>query len=168
MTHLDEPILGAEYDRPPRAAEPHPGLVSQIRHLVDEQPFCVLCTQGDSQPYGSVIAYAFTDDLRRYFFATQVATRKFKLLTECQRVALVIDSRCQHLDEMTEVEAVTITGRATRVAESPDHRSAVARLRGRHPYLAGFLEATSTAVFRVDVVRYLHVTRFQEVSQWIP
>jgi nitroimidazol reductase NimA-like FMN-containing flavoprotein (pyridoxamine 5'-phosphate oxidase superfamily) len=168
MKHIDEPILGAEFNRPPHAAAPNPGLASRIRRLVEGQPFCVLCTQGARQPYGSLIAYAFTDDLRSYFFATQVATRKFKLLSECQHVALLIDSRCQHPDDMTQVDAVTITGRATELEAGPERREAVGRLRDRHPYLAGFLEAASTAVFQVDVVRYLHVTRFQEVSQWIP
>jgi nitroimidazol reductase NimA-like FMN-containing flavoprotein (pyridoxamine 5'-phosphate oxidase superfamily) len=168
MNNIDEPMLGAEFNQPPGTAAHNPGLVSRIRRLVEGQPFCVLCTQGASQPYGSLIAYAFTEDLRSYFFATQVATRKFKLLTECQRVALVVDSRCQHPDDMTQVDAVTITGRATHLESGAEHRAAADRLRDRHPYLLGFLEAASTAVFRVDVVRYLHVTRFQEVSQWIP
>jgi hypothetical protein len=38
----------------------------------------------------------------------------------------------------------------------------------KHPGLASFVTAPSTALFRVDVVRYLHVWRFQEVRQWVP
>jgi hypothetical protein len=38
----------------------------------------------------------------------------------------------------------------------------------RHPYLRGFVEAPSTAIFRVQALRFLHVTRFQEVRQWVP
>ena len=41
-------------------------------------------------------------------------------------------------------------------------------LTARHPYLKSFVESPSTALFRVDAVRFLHVTRFQEVRQWIP
>jgi len=30
------------------------------------------------------------------------------------------------------------------------------------------VKAATCALFRVDVVRFLHVARFQEVNQWIP
>jgi hypothetical protein len=39
---------------------------------------------------------------------------------------------------------------------------------GRHPYLKSFVNTATCALFRVDVVRFLHVARFQEVNQWIP
>ena len=38
----------------------------------------------------------------------------------------------------------------------------------KHPYLKSFLQATTCALFRVDIVRFFHVVRFQEVHQWIP
>jgi nitroimidazol reductase NimA-like FMN-containing flavoprotein (pyridoxamine 5'-phosphate oxidase superfamily) len=140
----------------------------QIRALLDEQPFAVLCTQGSGQPYGSVIAYAYSDDLRSVAFCTPVATRKYRLLAECKNVALVIDSRCQHLDNMMQVEAVTATGHAVQLESGPENERWAARLTARHPQLKGFVAAPSSALFRLDIVRYLHVTRFQEVHQWIP
>lgn len=165
---LDEPIFDAEFDQKEINTSQNPNLADQIRQLVDQQSFCILCTQGESQPYGSLIAFAFTDDLKHIFFTTPKATRKYKLLTECQRVALVIDSRCQHLDDMTQVDAVTITGKATQIRSGADYELGISLLKNRHPYLVGFLDSASTALFRIDVVRYFHVTRFQEVSQWIP
>ena len=165
---LDEPIFDAEFDQKEINTSQNPDLADQIRQLVDQQSFCILCTQGESQPYGSLIAFAFTDDLKHFFFTTPKASRKFKLLSECQRVALVIDSRCQHLDDMTQVDAVTITGKAVQIQAGADYEKGIDMLKHRHPYLANFLESASTALFRIDVVRYFHVTRFQEVSQWIP
>ncbi|UCE05036.1 MAG: pyridoxamine 5'-phosphate oxidase family protein [bacterium] len=165
---LDEPIFDFEFDQTAIKVSQNHNLVDQIRQLVDQQSFCILCTQGGSQPYGSLIAYAFTDDLKHFFFTTPKVTRKFKLLSECQRVALVIDSRCQHLDDMTQVDAVTITGKATQIQTGVDYEQGISLLKSRHPYLANFLKSASTALFRIDVVRYFHVTRFQEVSQWIP
>ena len=64
-----------------------------IRALVAEEPFAVLCTQGEGQPYGSVVAFAFDHDLKSFVFATPRATRKFRLLSQCDRVALVVDNR---------------------------------------------------------------------------
>jgi len=35
----------------------------RITRLIESQPFAVLCTQGQGQPYGSLVAYAVTEDL---------------------------------------------------------------------------------------------------------
>ena len=168
MDITDRHIFDAEFDQKKVKTSQNPELVDRIRRLLSQQSFCILCTQGHNQPYGSLIAYAFTDDLKHFFFTTPTATRKFKLLSECNRVALVIDSRCQHLDDMTQVDAVTITGKAMQIQPGVDHDKGEDMLKNRHPYLESFLESASTALFRIDVVRYFHVTRFQEVLQWIP
>jgi nitroimidazol reductase NimA-like FMN-containing flavoprotein (pyridoxamine 5'-phosphate oxidase superfamily) len=168
MTNIDEPIFDSESKRREDNSEKNVNLAIQIRRLVESQLFCILSTQGNNQPYGSLIAYAYTEDLKHFFFKTHVATRKYKLLQECPQVALVIDSRCQHLEDMTEVEAVTITGKATRLKTGADYELGIDMLRKRHSYLGKFLEISSTALFKIDVVRYFHVMRFQEVSQWIP
>jgi hypothetical protein len=83
-------------------------------------------------------------------------------------VALVIDSRPDHVDDFMSVEAVTATGRAT-LLEDEAHFERWARLLvARHHYLEGFVRAPSSALFRIDIVRFIHVARFQEVRQWTP
>jgi hypothetical protein len=39
---------------------------------------------------------------------------------------------------------------------------------GRHPHMAAFVLAESSALFRVEVLRYFHVCHFQHARQWIP
>ena len=143
-------------------------LQEQIRALLDGQPFAVLCTQGGGQPYGSLVAYAASDDLRAVTFATPLATRKYRLLSECQQVALVIDSRSQTSNNLMQVEAVTATGRATQLQTGPEYERWATLLTARHPQLRRFVAAPSSALFRIDMIRYLYVTRFQEVHQWTP
>ena len=143
-------------------------LAIQIERLVSRQPYGVLCTQGRSQPYGSLVALGVTDDLTAFVFATPVATRKYRLLSECEHVALVIDSRSGQPDELMDVEAVTVTGRARQVPPGPDFELWAKLLIDRHPHLAPFVHAESSALFRIEVVRYFHVCRFQEVKQWVP
>ena len=168
MDRYDEPIrepedVGAHCRTPEQRA-----VREQIRALLQGQPFAVLCTQGGGQPYGSVVAYAYSDDLCSATFATPVATRKYRLLCECENVALVVDSRSQHPEDMMQVEALTATGRAVQLQAGPEYDRWATRLTARHPQLQTFVAAPSSALFRVDIVRYLHVTRFQEVHQWIP
>jgi hypothetical protein len=83
-------------------------------------------------------------------------------------VALVIDSRSKFPDEMMKVEAITATGRATEVTSKPDLNRFGSLLIQRHPHLESFVNSSSSAVFGVDIIRYLHVSRFQEVRQWLP
>ncbi|MGD8627165.1 MAG: pyridoxamine 5'-phosphate oxidase family protein [Anaerolineae bacterium] len=166
---MDEPLLGPEFHEPfTGPPEEEAKLVDGIRDLVGSQPFAVLCTQGGGQPYGSVVAFAVTRDLRSFMFATPRATRKYRLLSDCERVALVIDNRGQYPDDMMKVEAITVTGQARQVPPGPQFDAWGSLLTARHPYLRTFIKAPSTALFRVDVVRILHVTRFQEVRQWLP
>jgi uncharacterized protein YhbP (UPF0306 family) len=145
-----------------------PGVEANIRRLVQRQPFAVLCTQGEGQPYGSLVAYATTRDLSTALFATPKATRKFRLLSQCDHVALVIDSRPDFPDDLMQVEGVTATGRAALVEEGPDFERWARLLTDRHPQLAHFVRAASSGLFRIEIIRYFHVSHFQEVRQWIP
>jgi hypothetical protein len=90
------------------------------------------------------------------------------LLTECDRVAMLVDNRGRFPDDMMKVSAVTVTGRASRIESGADLEQWSRLLVERHPYLKHFVRAPSTALFRVDAVRFLYVTRFQEVRQWVP
>jgi len=152
------------------APDPGPGrnFGRTIRRLLESQPYGVLCTQGQGQPYGSLVAYAMTHDLDSAVFATQKATRKYRLLSECAHVALVVDNRSALPGRLMDVEAVTATGRAHEVATGPEFEQWSRLLTDRHPYLNTFVRSASCGLFRIDVVRYFHVTRFQEVRQWVP
>jgi uncharacterized protein YhbP (UPF0306 family) len=164
----EEPVLGPEFNAPLVKESSTPTVAECIHALIVDQPFAVLCTQGEGQPYGSVVAFAFDQDLASFVFATPRATRKFRLLSECARVALVVDDRGKFPEDLMKVGAVTITGRAQQLEPGPEFEKWARLLTVRHPYLLSFVESPSTALFRVDAVRFLHVTRFQEVRQWIP
>jgi hypothetical protein len=159
------PDVDAEAASPAGAEPPLP---ERIRHVVKGEPYAVLSTQGDGQPYASIVAFAMTDDFRTAVFATPIATRKYRLLTACDRVALLIDNRCKHPDNMMRIEAITATGRAIRVepGDASDRWSGV--LLAKHPHLTGFVSSPSVALFRIEIVRFFHVERFQEVHEWRP
>ena len=140
----------------------------RIRALLDQQPFAVLCTQGGSQPYGSLVAYAFGRDLAAAVFATPVETRKYRLLSECDRVALVVDTRSEFPGDFMKVEAVTATGRAVQLHDGPEFERWANMLTARHPQLESFVHAPESALFRIEIASYTYVTRFQEIHRWAP
>ncbi len=168
MPIADEPLFPR---RPPHELDPdenESGLGPKIQRLVKDQLYGVLCTQGHGQPYGSMVAFAFSEDLSYAVFTTPVATRKYRLLTECDHVALVVDNRPLYPNDMMKVEAVTATGKVTNVDRGPLFEEYARLLTNRHPQLGSFVTVSSCALFRIDVFRFFHVTRFQEVGQWVP
>ena len=168
MKHGDEPLFDDNNMEDSPGTEANLAVRERIRQLADQQPYAVLCVQGEGQPYGALVAFAFSEDLRHAVFVTPVATRKYRLLSECDHVALVIDNRPNKADELMEIEAVTVTGRSQLIERGGEFDQWAGLLVRRHPYLESFVKAPTCALFRVDVVRFLHVARFQEVSQWIP
>lgn len=150
------------------AGDTQESLQSRIKRLVEGQRYAVLCTQGQGQPYGSLVAFAMTPDLTHAVFATPKATRKFRLLSECDHVALVIDNRPEFPDRLMEVEGVTATGRASMVQAGDEFERWARLLTARHSHLQHFVRSASCGLFLIRVVRYFHVSRFQEVQQWVP
>ncbi|NRA46055.1 MAG: pyridoxamine 5'-phosphate oxidase family protein [Oligoflexales bacterium] len=168
MSNWDEPILGPKFSpeqntdaRTPEAIE------HRIKKLVKEQRYGVLSTQGRGQPYGSLMAYALDETLKVGAFATHVETRKYKLLKECDRVALSVDNRSTVGDNIMAIQSFTATGRCSK-ASAKDYDWLAAMLTTRHPNLKDFITVKSCVLFRVDIFRFFHVMRFQEVCQWIP
>ena len=164
----DEPLLESDAPQQVESAARHRQVAERIGQLLREQPFAILCTQGQGQPYGSLVAFAVTEDLTSGVFATPVSTRKYRLLCECDHVALVVDSRSRSSENMMSIEAVTATGRAVQVQTGQAFDKCSELLTSRHRQLDGFVKSPTTALFRVDIVRYFHVSHFQEVRQWIP
>ena len=63
MSNHDEPLLDRGADEQPEPKRRELDLVSRIRRLTSGQPYAVLCTQGEGQPYGSLVAFAFSDEV---------------------------------------------------------------------------------------------------------
>ena len=168
MSEFEEPALAGSFPQPIAKEDPGLSIQDQIRALMYEQLYAVLCTQGGGQPYGSVIAFAVNRDLNAVVFATPRATRKFRLLSDCDHVALVVDNRSAAPDDLSHIHAVTATGRAVDLNDNDAESRWQKLLIEKHPLMHNFICAPSTALIRIDILRYLHVTRLQEVYQWVP
>jgi len=140
----------------------------KVRQIMEEQLFGVLCTGGSGQPYGSLIGFALEDSMKVVYFATGRATRKYSLILEDRHVAMLIDSRSQSDGNMMSVESVTLTGEAEELESAADVQRAKALLLEKLPQLGYFYSAPTTAIIRINVARYFHVERFQEVTEWRP
>jgi hypothetical protein len=175
MKEIDEPMLSKENTSEENPVSEHAigekssqVSVSDIRQLVLNQPFGVLCTLTQAQPYGSLVAFAASDSLEQIALSTPMTTRKYHFMKGCPNVAMVIDSRQGPAKPMMEIEAVTAIGVAKEITTGQLRDEWADLLLRQHKYLDGFIAANTCGLFVIEVERYLYVTRFQEVSQWVP
>lgn len=136
-----------------------------ISSILNEQQLAVLSTQRDGQPYSSLMAFAFTDDLTNILLATSKATRKHQNIIKESRVSLLVDNRANRSEDFHEATALTIIGKAEEISkeESSDYVSLYLL---RHPYLDKFLSAPTTSLLKISVTHYLIVSQFQNVMEY--
>lgn len=134
-----------------------------IGTLLATQKFGVLSTLSGGQPYGNLVAFGATEDLRLLLFATGADTGKYRRILDEPRVALLVDDRSNREEDFRQGIAVTALGEA-RLAPTPDRDALVRRYLAKHPSLAGFVGGAQCAFFCVDVERYL-VSGFRDVKE---
>ncbi len=135
-----------------------------IKQILDSQKLAVLATQEDGRPYGSLVAFAATEDMKNLLFATTRATRKYANLVRNRSVALVIDTRTNQTADFADAAAITVLGDAEEVADH-ERRDLLSIYLGKHPYLGEFVESPTTALLRVHIKTCILVNRFQNVQE---
>lgn len=133
-----------------------------LRGLFSSQRLAVLATQEGGRPYGSLVAYAATEDLKYLFFATSRATRKYHYLSRNPQVAMVVDDRSNMEADFHKAIAATATGAAKEV-EGSEKEKALGLYLAKHPHLKEFVTAPTCALLRLEVETYYIVSRFQNV-----
>lgn len=129
-----------------------------------DQLLAVLGTQSQTGPYGNLVAFTATDDLKNLLFATTRSTRKYENLMETPRVAMVIDNRSNRELDFHEAIAVTATGTVKEIHGS--NRAHFQKLYlEKHPYLLDFVAAPTCALLKLDVETYYIVRQFQQVTE---
>ena len=132
--------------------------------LFESQKLAVLGTQNEGQPYANLIAFAASDDLKKLYFATARATRKYANIEADARVTVLIDNRSNQDSDFFQATAVTATGRAKEVVDS-NRDEVLAMYMTKHPMLEEFVRSPNCALLQVEVETYYLVRRFQNVME---
>jgi uncharacterized protein YhbP (UPF0306 family) len=139
-------------------------LREQIGALLASQQLAVLGTQRDGQPYASLMAFAYTEELRTIVVATGQATRKYHNIERDPRVSLFFDDRSNTPADFHRASALTALGTARRCIGAQDTDLRALYL-GRHPYLETFVTAPATGLLAITINHYLLVNKFQQVME---
>jgi nitroimidazol reductase NimA-like FMN-containing flavoprotein (pyridoxamine 5'-phosphate oxidase superfamily) len=135
-----------------------------LKNLFPSQKLAVLATQSKEQPYGNLVAFVATKDLKHLLFATTRATRKYTNISENPRVAMVMDNRSNQEADFHQAAAVTATGVAKEVKGSEKETLLRLYLSG-HPYLKDFVSSPTCALLKMNVETYYVVRQFQNVME---
>ena len=135
-----------------------------LKNLFPSQKLAVLATQSKKQPYGNLVAFVATNDLKHLLFATTRATRKYTNISENPRVAMVMDNRSNQEADFHQAAAVTATGVAKEVKGSEKETLLRLYLSG-HPYLKDFVSSPTCALLKMNVETYYVVRQFQNVME---
>jgi len=136
-----------------------------LRELFTSQNLAVLGTHQSGQPYGSLVAFATTPDLKNLFFATTRATRKFANLQADSRVSMVFDNRSNRVADFRKAVAATALGRAKEI-KGRDRQKIAKMYLAKHPHLKEFISSPTCALVKIRVEVYYLVWRFQNVFEW--
>ena len=136
----------------------------QLQNIGKRQALAVLCTHAQGWPYGSLVAFANTANLREIVFATLRTTRKYANLSADKNVALLLDNRSNKTSDFRKATAATAMGKVREVTKRRNSRHLKLYL-GKHPHLKEFVEAPSCALMVVSVEKYYVVNRFQQVME---
>ena len=134
-----------------------------LKDLFSKQKLAVLATQNKKQPYGSLVAFMATEDLKHLLFATTRATRKYANISKNPRIAMVVDTRSNQEADFHQAAAVTATG-IVKEMEGPERKRFKNLYLKKHPYLKEFVSSPDCALLRMDVETYYVVRQFQNVE----
>ena len=136
-------------------------LKNKIKELLDQQKLGVLATQGEKYPYNTLVAYAFSEDIRYIFFATRKHTRKYNNIMKRHHVSILIDSRTNDVTDFKDAVALTVMGKMVNTTPL-EYRSLYLN---RFPHLKDFIEDPNTTIMTLKIDKYIYVQRFQEVLE---
>jgi nitroimidazol reductase NimA-like FMN-containing flavoprotein (pyridoxamine 5'-phosphate oxidase superfamily) len=145
------------------------GVPARLAAIDRTRRHAALATEADGAPYLSLVAFALAPGGSAVLFATPRGSRKFRNLRANPQVSLLLDTRGERDRDYASAEAITVVGRARVLRkDSSPWREAGWVLRAKHPALAAFLEAATTALVRVEIEEAVHVGGFQRVTMWRP
>jgi hypothetical protein len=146
-----------------------PGVPARLAAIDRTRWHAAHATDAGGAPYLSLVAFALGPDGTAALFTTPRDSRKYRDLRANPRVSLRLDTRGERERDYGSAEAITITGRARVLrAGSARWRESERALHSKHPVLAVFLGAATTALIRVETEEAVHVGGFQQVTTWRP
>ena len=133
----------------------------KITNLLFQQKLAVLATRDEKRTHSSLIAFAYTKDLKYIIFATSKDTIKYENIQKYPHISLLVDNRKNSQKDFEDAVALTVMAKGTTIEKQVYLDLYLARF----PDLKEFLEDPQTALILLKVQKYMYVFRFQEIVE---
>ena len=137
-------------------------LRKEIADLLSKQKLAVLASWDEKRPHSSLVAFAYTEDLKFILFATRKDTRKYQNIQKHPHISLLVDNRKNSQKDFENAVALTIIAKGEKIKKQTYSNLYLARF----PDLKEFLENPETTLILLKVQQYIYVHRFQEVLEF--
>lgn len=140
-----------------------PAARSALEAILAAQRSGVLCTCFMDIPLCSQMAFVAGEDLRALIIVTPRQTTKYDNMSSNPNVSFLLSTVQGDPVDPSAAKALTVTAFATELDGQRRHR-AVTLFAQRHPDLAAFAAAASSAVMELKVDSYSLVDNFQQIT----
>ena len=135
-----------------------------VRNVLKTQNLGVLATFGEQYPYTSLVGFVEGEDEKNIIFPTSKKTRKYTNLTRRPEISILINTGENRHSDFKVAAAVTAFGKAIEVTLQERVLAKELYLK-KFPFLEDFVNDPACAFIKVDVKKYVVVTRFQEINE---
>jgi len=132
--------------------------IKLAKELFTSQKLAVLSTQYGGQPFGNLIAFAHTTELKLLIFVTNRNTRKYRNISAENKVSVLVDSRKHKISDFENAVAITAFGTAAEVT-GKERKSLASLYLKKYPHLRDFVNKPSNALIKIDITD-LFIARF--------
>jgi heme iron utilization protein len=136
-----------------------------VEGVLKTSGFAVLATEGNGQPHTSLIAITPFGNFRQLIFATYRNTRKYRNLSQNNKVAVLIDGGVFNMKGLKDSVVLTIIGNTEEISIRENEAAYQAHLK-RHPEMESFILSSDCALILVSAQSYQVVYGIDDI-RWI-
>jgi hypothetical protein len=138
-----------------------------LEELLNSQVTGVIATEKDHQPYANLVAFSFTENLKKIYFATPMSTTKYRNLANNPHISLLIDTRKNNREDFTDSTAITVLGICKGLSGTiKDEILEIHSL--RLPGLREFLKNEMIAMMEIKVNKYIITNGLAATTEFVP
>ncbi len=137
-----------------------------VGKTLETQKFGVLATLMGEYPYTGAVTFAAPPDAKYILFATPRHTRKYTNLKAHPKASIFVSNAANQIDDISGAIGITAVGDAMELHHTPGNQQYYDLLQNKHPYLKGFIDSDSTAIFILNILKYYVVRDFQRVYEF--
>ena len=136
---------------------------SNVKKMLLENDFCVLCTCSQDIPDASLMLYICDDSCTKIYMLTLKTTTKYVNIVNNTKVSVLVDTRDTIADKTVQVEALTIHGVASIVEDYDASRKIIHQMISKHDKLSNLASNDDVCVIEVTIKSIMFLENVDKV-----